>query len=224
MQVLGGAEVEREDGAGGVVDGAEEEQGRAGPEPVEWAAVDEDEGAQGRGGAGAARRCCGGRRRRFGGSPRARRRRRTVSRPTGRPSTSRSFSVQWQSLKSRYVVWISSTTRIRISTSSARGAGPARRRWTRPRTPAVRYRASRRRNCRGVMSRAWAPAPVVICPATASCTKPGRRASLRLIVRISHVSMGGHFYRAVRGGHFYSAARGAIRPLDSGNIAVYPMV
>ena len=30
MQVLGGAEVEREDGAGGVVDGAEEEPGRAG--------------------------------------------------------------------------------------------------------------------------------------------------------------------------------------------------
>jgi hypothetical protein len=49
-----------------------------------------------------------------------------------------------------------------------------------------------------VMSRAWAPAPVEICPATASCTRPDRRASLRLIVRISHVSMGGHFYSAAR--------------------------
>ena len=48
MQVLGGAEVERENGAGGVVDGAEEEPGRAGAQPVERAAVDEDEGAQGR--------------------------------------------------------------------------------------------------------------------------------------------------------------------------------
>ena len=44
-------------------------------------------------------------------------------------------------------------------------------------------------------------------PGPASCTKPGRRASLRLIVTVSHGSMGGHFYRAVRGGHFYSAAR-----------------
>jgi hypothetical protein len=33
---------------------------------------------------------------------------------------------------------------------------------------------------------------------------------LRLIVTVSHVSMGGHFYRAVNGGHFYSAARIAL--------------
>ena len=36
----------------------------------------------------------------FVGKPRARRRRRTSSRLTRRPSTSRSFSVAWQSLKS----------------------------------------------------------------------------------------------------------------------------
>ncbi len=48
MQILSGTEVEREDGAGGVVDGAEEEQGRPRPEPVERAAVDEDEAAHGR--------------------------------------------------------------------------------------------------------------------------------------------------------------------------------
>jgi hypothetical protein len=100
MQVLGGAEVEREDGAGGVVDGAEEQQGRPRAEPVERAAVDQGEAAHGRM-PGAAVRCCGGRRRRFGGRPSARRRRRTVSRLTARPSTSRSFSVQWQSLNSR---------------------------------------------------------------------------------------------------------------------------
>ena len=48
------------------------------------------------------RRCryCRGRRRCFAGKPRARRRRRTSSRLTRRPSTSRSFSVAWQSLKS----------------------------------------------------------------------------------------------------------------------------
>ena len=48
MQVLGGPEVEREDGAGGVVDGAEQEPGRPRAQPVERAAVDEDEVTHGR--------------------------------------------------------------------------------------------------------------------------------------------------------------------------------
>ena len=48
MQVLGGPEVEREDGAGGIVDGAEQEQGCPRAQPVERAAVDEDEATHGR--------------------------------------------------------------------------------------------------------------------------------------------------------------------------------
>jgi hypothetical protein len=55
-------------------------------------------------------------------------------------------------------------------------------------------RALSRRNCRGLIVRAWAPAAAVIFPATANCTRPGRRAALRLIVTVSHVSMRGHFY------------------------------
>jgi hypothetical protein len=47
VQILGGPEVEREDGPRGIVDGAEQEQGRAGAEPIERAAVDEDEGPAG---------------------------------------------------------------------------------------------------------------------------------------------------------------------------------
>ena len=56
-----------------------------------------------------------------------------------------------------------------------------------PRVPAGE---ARRRNCRGVMFKSRAPAIVVIFPATANRTRPGRRASLRLIVTVSHVSMG----------------------------------
>jgi hypothetical protein len=106
--------------------------------------------------------------------------------------------VQWQSLKSRYVVWISVHDAAPDLDIQCPGRGPA------PQT------MDQRPDARGpipgleapelprVMSRAWAPAPVEICPATASCTRPDRRASLRLIVRISHVSMGGHFYSAAR--------------------------
>jgi hypothetical protein len=97
-----------------------------------------------------------------------------------------------------------------------------RRRWTSPRTPVVRYRALRRRTCRGVIFRAWAPAAVVIGPATARCTRPGRRASLRLIVMVSHVSMGGHFYRTVRGGHFYRPPRSQAGPPGQPLLPVLP--
>ncbi len=46
MQILRGPEVEREDGPRGIVDGAEQAQGR-GAEPIEHAPVDEDEGPAG---------------------------------------------------------------------------------------------------------------------------------------------------------------------------------
>jgi hypothetical protein len=100
VQVFGGAEVQGHAGARRVVDGADEECAGAGAEPVELAAVDEDERAF------AARRgrrarCWGGRCRRLGGRPRARRSRWTVLRLTRRPSSSWSFSVQWQSFSSR---------------------------------------------------------------------------------------------------------------------------
>ena len=54
-------------------------------------------------------------------------------------------------------------------------------------------------NCRRVSVKVRAPSAVVIFPVTANCTKPGRRASLRLIVTVSHGSMGGRFYSTVRG-------------------------
>lgn len=47
VEVLGRAEVQGQDGARRIVDGAQEEQGRAGAEPVERAAIDEDETAEG---------------------------------------------------------------------------------------------------------------------------------------------------------------------------------
>src|SRR5262249_52243589 len=68
--------------------------------------------------------------------------------------------------------------------------------------------------CRGVTFRARAPAPVVIFPFTANSSTPGRRASFRLIVRVSHVSMGGHFYCTVRGGHFHRPTAPATGILD----------
>jgi hypothetical protein len=100
VQVFGGAEVEGHDGARRVVDGAEEQQAGACAEPVELAAVEQDEGAQA-GTARAAGAVLGGRRRCLGGNPSARRSRRTVLRLTGSSSSSCSFSVQWQSLSSR---------------------------------------------------------------------------------------------------------------------------
>ena len=48
VEILRGAEVQGQDGARRIVDGAEEQAGRAGAEPVEWAAVDEDEAPHGR--------------------------------------------------------------------------------------------------------------------------------------------------------------------------------
>jgi hypothetical protein len=48
LQVLRAAEVQGQDGTRRIIDGPEEEQGRAGSKPVERAAVDEDEGAHGR--------------------------------------------------------------------------------------------------------------------------------------------------------------------------------
>ena len=50
----------------------------------------------------------------------------------------------------------------------------------------------------GLIFKPRAPAAVVIVSATANCTRPGRRASLRLIVTVSHDSMGGHSYSTVR--------------------------
>jgi hypothetical protein len=47
VQVLGGPEVEGEDGPGRVVDGSEQQEGGAGAEPVELTAVDQDEGSHG---------------------------------------------------------------------------------------------------------------------------------------------------------------------------------
>jgi hypothetical protein len=65
-----------------------------------------------------------------------------------------------------------------------------------PATDPRRQAASRRLPATTVdQSTPWAAAAVVILPATANCTKPGRRASLRLIVSVSHGFMAGHFHR-----------------------------
>jgi hypothetical protein len=137
MQIFRGAEVQRQDGAGRIIDRPQEEQGRAGPEPVERAAVDKDEAADGRmaGAAGAMlRRPAAALGRQAEDPPNPA----DVLRLTGRPSSSWSFSVAWQSLKSRYVVRTSSATRSWSATSSCPGDGWPRRRWTKPRTPSAR--------------------------------------------------------------------------------------
>lgn len=111
VQILGGAQVEGQAGARGVVDGAV--QGEPGPPSR----------SQGKGLASSctrAPRWASGvrrvrtwrpRRRRLAGSPKARRRRRTELRLRGTPSTSRSFSVAWQSFRPAYGVCSSAAAR-----------------------------------------------------------------------------------------------------------------
>src|SRR5688572_9584584 len=92
------------------------------------------------------------------------------------------------------------------------------RRWcdTRPRpscrraaAPPMRNRCLSRWNWRAVMWSAAAPCRLVICPATAAATSPGRGTSFRLIVK---VSIGGrHFHGAVTPRHFYVAVALAAR-------------
>ena len=141
MQVLGGPEVEREDGAGGVVDGAGRSRGVPVPSQSN-AAIDEDEVTHGRVPAagsvlGAARR--------FGSQ--------------GPPAAADGFAADREAfdltellgavtvIELTVGVWISSRTRSR-RLSSAR-AGPPRKRCTSPRTPSARYRAVRRRTAVG---------------------------------------------------------------------------
>src|SRR5262249_14944897 len=132
--------------------------------------------------------------------------RRTVLRLTGSPSPSRSFSVQWQSLKSRYVVdqLDDSVMELAVQPSARRlAAAPVDEApdpldaipgLEAPKLPWGHLQGPRSRDGDDL-------------PGHPQLHRPGRRASLRLIVTVSQVSMGGHFYRAVRGGHFYSASR-----------------
>ena len=206
MQVLGGPEVEGEEGAGGVIDRAKQEQRRVGAEPVELAAVDEDEAAHGR-----AARAAGAVLR--GPAP-------ALGWPPLRPSQPADRApADRQALDLAELLGGVAVIELAIGGLDQRqhavpdldvqrpGRGPTPQPVDQPPDPSARYRALRRRNCRGLIFRPWAPAAVVIVPATANCTRPGRRASLRLIVTVSHVSMGGHSYGTVKGGHFYRPSR-----------------
>jgi len=123
MQVFGGPEVERQQDAGGVIDGPMQAHGgAAGFEPSKGPGVELDQRPLRARGSRRAR-YCRGRRRCLAGRPRARRSRRTVARLSASPSTSCSFSVAWQSLKSQYVVVRSWLTRCRSRAASRRGDG-----------------------------------------------------------------------------------------------------
>ena len=154
MQIFRGAEVQGQDGARRIIDGPEEEQGVPGPEPVELAAVEEDEARPWPDAGGRRARCCGGRRRRFGrqaeGPPNPADRAPADGQALELPE----FLGAWQSLKSRYVVRISSHHPVaeRDIQRPRRGLAPPP--MDQPPHPVGPIPGLERRNCRGVMLRA----------------------------------------------------------------------
>src|SRR5687768_6098542 len=63
------------------------------------------------------------------------------------------------------------------------------------------------------MRNAAAPCRLVMCPATAAATSPGRGISFRLIVKVS--VRGRHFHGAVTPRHFYVAVATPLRKIDN---------
>jgi len=109
-----------------------------------------------------------------------------VGRVIASPSTSCSFSVTWQSLKSRCVLVRSVATRCRSRAARRRGEGQPRLRWNNPAAPAASKRRLRRLTCRTVTANAVATSRPVTRRATKALSNPIRGASFRLIVSVSH--------------------------------------
>src|SRR5213593_1765630 len=95
---------------------------------------------------------------------------------------------------------MSVTIWVRRAAGNRRGEGWPRWRWTKPRRPCRRTRALRRLNCRTVRRNARAPSWFVILPARAALTRPARRTSFLLIVK---VSMGDDIFTEQLGGDIF---------------------
>ena len=212
VHIFGRPEVQGQDLAGGIIDGPQQHQrGPAPLEPREGAAVDLHEGpARGLGHASVAARR---------GPPRMAGRPALLApqTPDGLATEDQAvllaqFLGQMAVVEAHVARGHQAKRRRPRGARQAAGRGPAPIAMSKPAGPRASKRRLSRRTCRRLSPRACAACRVVIRPAQAAFTSPGRCSSFRLNVKVSMV--GGPFHVAVTPGHFHVATAAAGSALD----------